>query len=129
MSSRNTTRSETLSPNWRCIFLDSNDSNAERISKLYAYCLILLGSFFGNILIIIIVYTRRELRKTMNYFIVNMAVSDLLFSLVAIPDQITKIVTDSQHWHVSGILGSIFASVTHSQALCVCRFLFKAWCG
>jgi len=37
-----------------------------------------------------------------------MAVSDLLFSLVAIPDQITKIVTDSQHWHVSGILGSIF---------------------
>jgi len=37
-----------------------------------------------------------------------MAVSDLVFSLVAIPGQITKIATDSQHWHVSGILGSIF---------------------
>ena len=57
------------------------------------YCLILFGSFFGNIFIIIIVYKRRDLRKTMNYFIVNMAVSDLIFPLVAIPDQMTKIVT------------------------------------
>ena len=104
------TESETIpgQHNWGCIFLGSYNSNAERISKLCAYCLILLGSFFGNIFIIIIVCRRRGLRKTMNYFIVNMAVSDLLFSLVVIPDQITKIVTDSWHWHVSGILGSIF---------------------
>jgi len=94
--------------NWTCIFAESN---AERICKLSALCFILLGSFFGNIFVIIIVYKRRDLRKTMNYFIVNMAVSDLLFPLVVIPDQITKIVTDSWHWHVSGILGSIFCKL------------------
>ena len=36
-------RSETILEKWTCIFVDSN---AERISKLCAYCLILLGSFF-----------------------------------------------------------------------------------
>ena len=87
------------------------DSTAERISKLCAYCFILLGSLFGNIFIIIIVYKRRDLRKTMNYFILNMAVSDLLFAVVVIPDQITKTVTDSWHWHLGGILGSIMCKL------------------
>ena len=107
------TRSETTlgQQDRTCNIFDSYDSNAERISKLCAYCLILLGSFFGNIFIIIIVYKRRDLRKTMNYFVVNMAVSDLLFTVVVIPDQITRIITDSLHWRVSGILGSIFCKL------------------
>ena len=98
-------RNQTALPqqNSTCAFVDST---AERISKLCAYCFILLGSLVGNIFIIIIVYKRRDLRKTMNYFIVNMAVSDLLFALVVIPDQITKIVTGSWPLHVDGILGS-----------------------
>ena len=95
-----------------CIFVDST---TERISKLCAYCLIVLGSLFGNLLIIIIVYKNRDLQKTINYFIVNMAVSDLLFSLVLLPDQITKLGTGAFHWGVSGILGSIF-----------CKFFFYA---
>ena len=94
--------------NWTCIFVDSN---AAKISKLCACCFILLGSFFGNIFIIIIVYKRRDLRKTINYFIVNMAVSDLLFSLVVIHYQITQMVTESWHWHVSGMLGTIFCKL------------------
>ena len=101
-------RNETILEKWTCIFVNSN---AERISKLCAYCLILLCSFFGNISIIIIVCRRRDLRKTMNYFIVNMAVSDLLFPLVLIPDQMTKIVSSSFHWHVSGILGSFLCEM------------------
>ena len=94
--------------NWKCIFINST---AERISKLFAYCFILLSSFFGNIFIIIIVYKRRDLRKTINYFIVNMAVSDFLLSLVVIPDQINQMVSDSWHWHVSGILGMILCKL------------------
>ena len=92
--------------NWNCIFINSN---AERISKLCAYCFILMSSFFGNIFII--VYKHRDLRKTINYFIVNMAVSDLLLSLVVIPDQINQMVTDSFHWLVSGVLGLILCKL------------------
>ena len=70
-----------------------------------------MSSFFGNIFVIIIVYKRRDLRKTINYFIVNMAVSDLLLSLVVIPDQINQMVTDSFHWLVSGVLGLILCKL------------------
>jgi hypothetical protein len=90
-------------------------STAERISFILLYCIILMGSFFGNIFIIIIVYKHRDLRKTINYFIVNMAVSDLLFPLIVIPVDIIGLVSDSWHWRVSGILGSIF-----------CKFFFFA---
>ena len=91
--------------NFTCSF---SDSPAERFSKLIAFCFILLGSLFGNIFIIIIVYKNRDLRKTINYFIVNMAVSDLLFTLIFPPVQITQLVTESLHLNVAGILGSIF---------------------
>ena len=53
----------------------------------------------------------RDLRKTISYFIVKMAVSDLLFPLIAIPHQIAGFVSVSWHWRFSGILGSIFCKL------------------
>ena len=90
--------------NSTCSFVDSS---AERFSKLFAFCFTLLGSLFGNILIIIIVNKNRDLRKTINYFIVNMALSDLVLTLIVLPVEISRLVTDSLHWHLSGILGLI----------------------
>ena len=101
--------------NFTCSFFDSS---AERFSKLSVFFFILLGSLFGNIFIIIIVYKNRDLRKTINYFIVNMALSDLVFPLIILPVKVTELVTSSKHWYVTGILGSIlcklhiFASTT-----------------
>ena len=89
---------------------------AEDMSKLSVYCFLLLASFFGNILIIIIVYKHRDLHKTVNYFIVNMTVSDLVFPLAVLPVQITAVATGSPRWYVSGILGSI-----------TCKFIFFAY--
>ena len=94
--------------NMSCVY---TDWSAKKISILVAYCFVFLGSFFGNTLIIIIFCKHRELRKTVNYFIVNMALSDLVFPLSAIPFQITELVTGSKHWRVSGILGSIFCKL------------------
>ena len=39
-----------------------------------------------------------------------MAVSDLLFPLSVIPVEISQLITNSWHWHVSGISGSIFCT-------------------
>ena len=91
----------------------SPDSTAEKISKICAYSVIFLGGFFGNIFIIIIVYKHRELRKTINYLIVNMAVSDLLVSLLVIPVQITGLVAGSWHGIVRGLLGTILCKCFH----------------
>ncbi len=105
-----TTANETVlgQQNSSCDYVEST---AEKISKVCAYCFIFPGSFFGNIFLIIIVYRHRDLQKTINYFIVNMAVSDLVSSMVIIPITITALLTDSWHWHVSGILGSIFCKL------------------
>ena len=92
----------------QCVFVDSP---VERISQLCAYWFFLLGSFFGNTLIVIIVFRHRNLRKTINYFIVNMAVSDLLYSLVVIPVFIVGYQTDSWHWRVSGTSGSMLCKL------------------
>ena len=90
--------------NYTCVFVDSS---TERISKLCVHSAISLGSLFGNIFVILIVYKNRDLRKTINYFIVNVAFSDLVLTLIVLPVEITRFVTDSLHWHLSGILGLI----------------------
>ena len=95
------------------LFCITVESPAEKISKVCAYCFILLLSFFGNVFIITIVLKHRELRKTANYFILNMALSDFIFALVVLPFQITGLVTGSSHWPVRGILGSIFCKLFH----------------
>lgn len=51
-------------------------------SSTLSSCLLVL---FGNFLIILIVFTHKELRKTTNWFIVNTAVSDFMFSSISIP--------------------------------------------
>ena len=102
-----TAESET---NWSCILVNSI---AERISKLCVYCVVLLGSFFGNIFITLIVYKHRDLRKTINYFILNMALSDLVFPLILLPLKITELVTGSQHWRISGITGLILCKFSY----------------
>ena len=82
-----------------------------KIGKILALSLILLSSFIGNILIIITVYKRQELRKTINYFIVNMAVSDFVYPLTDIPVELTEIATSSRHWYIGGTAGSIFCKI------------------
>ena len=95
-----------LTCNTTCTFVEST---AEKMSKMFVYFVLLLGSLFGNIFIIIIFYKHRDLHKTVNYFIVNMAVSDLVYPLLLLPVEITAKVTEdgSSRWYISGVLGSI----------------------
>ena len=58
---------------------------AEKIGKTFACCLILIVSLAGNSLIGILVYKTKTMRKSINFMIVNMAMSDLLFAIFALP--------------------------------------------
>ena len=99
----------------RCDF--SINSSAAQLGKILAYAIILFSSLVGNILIIVIVCKRQELRKTINYFVVNMAVSDFVFPLTAIPVSITEIASGSVQWPISGTAGVI---------LCKLKWLLQA---
>ncbi|KAL9952087.1 hypothetical protein ACROYT_G039291 [Oculina patagonica] len=80
---------------------------AANIGKTFAYCLIFVVSLAGNIFIGIVVYKTKTMRKTINFLIVNMAMSDLLFPIFLFPRDVTELYIDS--WLISGPLG---------QALC-----------
>ena len=82
-----------------------------KIVKTFAYCLILVVSLIGNFFIGIIVYKQHTMRKPINFFITNMAMSDLLFPLFVLPSNLIQLYVDS--WLISGALG---------QALCKLNF-------
>ena len=82
-------------------------STAEKIGVTFAYCLMFIVSLTGNIVIGIIVYKTKTMRKPINFFIVNMAMSDLLYPIILIPEEIQMLYIDS--WLIGGPLG---------QALC-----------
>ena len=80
---------------------------AAKIGETFVYCLIFLVSLVGNTVVGIIVYKTKTMRKPINFLIVNMATSDLLFPIILFPLEIQKLYIDS--WLIGGPLG---------QALC-----------
>ena len=69
--------------------------------------MLVVVSVTGNTFIGIIVYKTKTMRKAINFFIVNMAMSDLLVSLILFPRVVMRLYLDS--WLIGGPLG---------QALC-----------
>ena len=90
---------------WSCVC--QLYSNAWNIGRTVNYCLIIIVSLIANSLIIIIVYKMRNLRKQINYFIANMAMSDLLFLIFSTPLKLSFLHANS--FPIDGQLG---------QALC-----------
>ena len=88
---------------WSC----HSNPTADKIGQTVAYCLIFLVSLAGNIVVGIIVYKTRTMRKPINFLIVNMAMSDLFFPVFLFPPMIQLLYIDS--WLIGGPLG---------QALC-----------
>ena len=82
-------------------------STAEKIGVTFTYCLMFIVSLTGNTVIGIIVYKTKTMRKPINLFIVNMAMSDLLYPIFLIPRGIQRLYIDS--WLIGGPL---------RQALC-----------
>ena len=76
------------------------NTTARKIGRTFAYCLILAVSLVGNSFIGIVAYKTQRLRKPINYFIANMAMSDLLYPIFLIPLKLTWLYVDS--WLISG---------------------------
>ena len=80
-----------------------------KISQMVFLSIIFFFSLVGNTLLIITVYKRPELKKTVNYFIVNMAFSDFVFPLTAIPAALAEMSFSS--WPIDGTAGSILCKL------------------
>ena len=84
------------------------NSTEGKVGQTFAYCLILVLSLVGNSSIGIIVYRTQTMRKPINYFVTNMAMSDLLYSIFFFPHKIA-LLYKGQSW----LVGSGFG-----QAMC-----------
>lgn len=67
---------------------------AETVGKTFAYFVFIIASLTGNTFIVIIVLKTKTMRKTVNFFIVNTATSDLLFPIILLPFMLTELYVD-----------------------------------
>ena len=74
--------------------------------RVIPYALIFPVAVIGNVLVMIVVYRNKPMRKTINFFIVNMAFSDLIFTVISVPRVVA--ILFGYKWLVYGLLGSIF---------------------
>lgn len=82
-------------------------------TKIFLYCVILICSFGGNVLVIAVIFKNRSLRTNFNYLIVNMAVSDLAIPCLAIPIKIADSVLRPQEWLIDGNLGQFLCKMCY----------------
>ena len=85
------------------------NSTAWKIGGTVTYCLFIIVSLAANSLIVMIVYKTPNLRKPINYFIANMASSDLLFPIFFIPWNLSRLHTTSLL--IGGPLGQAFCKL------------------
>ena len=77
---------------------------ALKIVYIAAFLPVFLVSLVGNIFIGIIVYKTKSLKKPVNYFIANMAMSDLVYPISMLPRDVASLFI-SGSWLVRGPLG------------------------
>lgn len=94
-----------------CRFLEPSTINIA--SKVLSYTLIMIIGLVGNVLLCLVVYKNKNLRKPIDYLIVNIAVSDLAIPALAIPRYISALMMGSDVWGVSGAFGDF-----------LCKFVF-----
>ena len=92
------------SGSWSC-FTQLNPT-AWKIGGTVTYCLFIIVSLAANSLIVMVVYKTPNLRKPINYFIANMASSDLLFPIFFTPWTLSHLHTTS--FLIGGRLGQAF---------------------
>ncbi|KAK3700424.1 hypothetical protein QZH41_004479 [Actinostola sp. cb2023] len=102
----NGTINATAPPSARCLF--RKDSQEDQIIKITAYAVILMVSLIGNILIAAVILSNKKMKKPTNYFILNMAISDLVIPTMVISRHIVQLYKQpisNFEWEMEGVLG------------------------
>lgn len=92
-----------------------HSSTGETVLKSLAYFVILILSLIGNGCILLVIYKNKNLRRNINFFVLNMAVSDLFNPLTIMPVHLVMIISGSPSWRVHNpwILGNILCKLCY----------------
>ena len=97
------------SPSW------CSGSRPSKTVQIATYLILMSFSLTGNVLLVAVFYRNKTLRTAVHYFIVNMAISDLLIPVIILPWWISDTYLDGL-WLVDGVLGTV-----------VCKLVSIAW--
>ncbi|XP_063447293.1 neuropeptide SIFamide receptor-like [Mytilus trossulus] len=125
LTTRNTTNNETYfdvlsHPVYRTVIY----------SLTFAYSLVFLCALFGNLMVVLVVYRNASMHNATNYFIVNLAIADILVALFCVP--LTLLDNLYPGWPFGPVLCkvtpylqgvSVCASVNTLAAIAVDRYL------
>ena len=89
--------------NYTCA-LHGKEGSLIRVAKITALIVIMVVSFLGNLLIIIITRRTARMRKVAFNFIVNMAIADLCTTIINMPEPLFVEIKDSDE-RISGDIG------------------------
>ncbi|XP_031555788.1 delta-type opioid receptor-like [Actinia tenebrosa] len=92
-------------------------SLASRVGKMCAYIIVAVLALLGNGFVIVIISRNKHLRKAINYFILNMAISDLVTPLIIIPIQLYPLTVEHKKgvqlvWPFDGDFGSFLCKLS-----------------
>ena len=90
-----------------------HDTDLVRVWRVAPFAPIAFFASTGNPLVLVVVWRKKTMRKTINFFIANMALSDLIFILVYIPRVVT-ILSLGYKWLVHGLADLIFCHMVSS---------------
>ena len=89
-------------------------SKEEKAILMSFYCISLLVALIGNVLIIVVFSKYKPIRKSINYFVLNMAISDLFTPLTIMPYFIANTLSN----------GTFLNQLTLSHAGVICKLCF-----
>ena len=89
-------------------------SREEKAILMPFYFISLLVALIGNVLIILVFYKYKPIRKSVNYFVLNMAISDLFTPLTIMPFVIADTLSN----------GTFLNQLTLSHAGVICKLCF-----
>ena len=105
---------------WRCSQLEPVIKTSFDVVILVSYILIMAVSLVGNTLVCYIVLSSARMRTVTNYLITNMAIGDLLMTLLCVPFTFSSVLL-LQHWPFGATM-CWFVSFTQAVSVFVSAF-------
>ena len=87
------------------------DARVASTLKAVAYAIIITVSLIGNIATIVAVRRDKVMKKTINLFIANICVADLVITFVYLPRLLSRYWISSTQWMIGGTLGTVLCKV------------------
>ncbi|XP_050402936.1 orexin/Hypocretin receptor type 1 [Patella vulgata] len=119
--------------------LEKMKPTVEESVLIFLYVVVFFVGLFGNFLVCFVVYRSKSMQNATNYFIVNLAVTDMLVILICLPPTVVQ--QTSSHWYFGEVMchivvfmqtASIVSSVLTLCAIGVERYYgiclpFESW--